>query len=92
MRNPGGYGLIVEPGAPTKELDSFTCCHCNRVVWVKPFAPPADAGGFCRLCMKPTCGPCADLGTCNPFEKQLEEEEARNRFRRSIGVMEQGRP
>ncbi len=76
----GGYAVIVEPGVPTREWDTITCAHCQRIVRVK-----ADPGGFCRQCMKPTCGPCADKGTCTPFEKRLVAYEKRMRFRASLG-------
>lgn len=79
-----GYGLTVEPGKADVEEDTFTCCHCNSVVFLKPREGVADAGGFCRMCMKGTCGPCADKGECTPFEKKLEEMESRDRFRRAL--------
>ncbi len=34
MRNPQGYVTIVEPGQQTKEIDTFTCGHCNTIVHV----------------------------------------------------------
>lgn len=70
MSQAKGYMVIVDPSAPDKEWDTITCCHCNAVVRCK-----ADPGGFCRLCMKAVCGPCADLGACQPFEKKLEAME-----------------
>lgn len=75
----GGYMVITDPEAPTKEFDTITCCHCNRVVRVK-----ADPGGWCMQCMKGLCGPCADKRSCAPFEKKLEAYEKRERFRRSL--------
>lgn len=67
---PQGYATIVGPDAPIKEWDTITCKHCQRVVFVRK-----DPGGFCRCCMAPVCGPCADNGSCAPFEKRLEEFE-----------------
>lgn len=75
MRKPQGYGIIVDPSAPTREFDTLTCAHCNKVYEVRPFQDPTDAGGFCRRCMRHVCGPCADYGTCVPFEKALEAHE-----------------
>lgn len=66
-------------------LPTFTCCHCNAVTVIAPRAKPDDCGGFCRLCMAATCKACAD-GTCVPFEKRLEELEARARFLASMGL------
>jgi hypothetical protein len=74
MRRPQGYAVITDPYAPTREADTFTCCHCNRITFVKP-PPEPMPGGFCRMCMKCICDACCDLG-CTPFEKKLEQMEA----------------
>jgi hypothetical protein len=79
-----GYAIITDPDAPTREFDTITCCHCQRIVPIKPGLSAADAGGFCRLCMEPTCGPCADTGTCTPFEAKLERMEGRKTFLRGV--------
>ena len=79
-----GYALTVEPGKSDIEEDTLTCAHCNSVVFLKARQNPADAGGFCRLCYRNVCGPCADLGSCTPFEKKLEEMESRDRLLRSV--------
>lgn len=85
MRNAGGYGVLFGPNGVQHEVDTFTCAHCNKVVVVKPKCDPADLGGNCRLCMKLVCPRCVDLG-CTPFEKKLEQWEARDRALRSYGV------
>lgn len=85
MRNPGGCVIITDPYAPVREVDTFTCCHCNSIVKVEPGARAEDCGGFCRMCMAPVCPKCAD-GPCVPFEKKLEAEEAAYRARRSYGL------
>jgi len=72
VRNPGGYAIWTYPDGKNVEQDSFTCVHCNQVVFIKP---QADLGGFCIKCMKNVCGPCADLGVCHPFEKKVEAME-----------------
>ena len=76
MRNPGGYAIWASPDADIAvvEKDTFTCVHCNTVVAVLPMGK-GDQGGFCMRCMKNICGPCADLGRCQPFEKWLEAVE-----------------
>ena len=99
MRNPGGYAVIISPDpgtanfdrhrneqlpAGTFEADTFTCCHCNRVIHVKPRAPMDEFGSMCRNCMKMVCPRCAD-GPCVPFEKKIEAEERRGRALRSYG-------
>jgi len=98
MRRPGGYAAIVSPDpsiahfdgfrceqiGASHEADTFTCCHCNRVIHVKPFAPMDDFGSMCRNCMTMTCPTCA-AGPCVPFEKRLEEAEKREIALRSYG-------
>ncbi len=83
MRNPGGYLVITGPES-VEEYDTFTCGHCQRVVVVKHKAQASDLGGMCRLCMKLVCAECDTLGSCTPFEKQMEEEEKSYRLRRAI--------
>jgi hypothetical protein len=86
VRNPQGYALWTDPSGVAQERDTFTCAHCNSVVFVEPAKDPASLGGFCRLCMKNVCAKCADAGKCEPFEKKLEKMEARSRLLKSIGV------
>jgi hypothetical protein len=83
MRNATGYGTWTGPGV-NDEADSFTCVHCNSVVFVKPFQSAADAGGWCMNCAKPICMACADQGQCTPFLRKIEQEEARDRLHRQI--------
>lgn len=103
MRKPGGYAQIVGPDptivyfdgfrceqiAPTHEVDTFTCCHCNRVVHVKTKAPMDEVGSMCRNCMKMVCPACVD-GPCVPFMKKIEEDEQkaylRNQYKMVMGL------
>jgi len=87
MRRPQGYALAVDPGQqkPVLECDTFTCCHCNSIVLVKPKAPPEELGGFCTLCMKNVCPKCVGK-KCIPFEKRLLANEARGRLLRAVGI------
>lgn len=81
-----GYLIITDPNASSPfERDTFTCSHCQKVVIVEFKANPDDLGGFCRLCMKSVCPNCVGKG-CHPFEKKLEEMEAKDRFQRALGV------
>lgn len=84
MRKPGGYGVWTQADGQQKEIDSFSCCHCNRVVFVPPRADPSQLGGFCMCCHKHICSHCADDGRCIPLMKQIEAVEDRDRFRRSL--------
>jgi hypothetical protein len=78
-------GFRCELVRANHEADTFTCCHCNRIIHVKPFAPMDEFGSMCRNCMKMTCPTCAD-GPCVPFEKRLEESEKRQIALRSYGL------
>lgn len=84
MRKPGGYAILTDVEGPTKEWDTFTCFHCQKVVHVKPLAAAEDSGGRCLVCEKLICRVCLGKG-CTPFEKRIEQAEARDRFRRSLG-------
>lgn len=87
MRKAGGYGFYTTvEGNVVDEHDTFTCAHCNSVVKVEPFQRPEDLGGQCTLCNAPICPKCADLGVCFPFEKRLEESEAKQEALRSYGL------
>ncbi|HEV8245682.1 MAG TPA: hypothetical protein VGP93_07935 [Polyangiaceae bacterium] len=85
MRRPQGYAITTEPGKADEELDTFTCRHCNCIVFVKPRQDPSEMGGFCTLCMGHTCARCAGTGQCDPFEKKLERMESRERLLRQVG-------
>jgi hypothetical protein len=81
MYRAGGAFVVSGPGK-TRECDTFTCCHCNRIVRVPVKVRPEDLGGFCTMCSKPVCPQCHAKGSCTPFEKWLDKVEAR----RSYGV------
>lgn len=81
MHRVQGYGTIVDPDASTVEFDTYTCAHCNKIVQLRPHAPP---DGHCLMCNEGICETCAVRGNCDPFEKKLERMEARDRLRRSI--------
>jgi hypothetical protein len=68
------YSILVGPNAVV-ERDSFTCGHCQRIVFVPPGRSATDIGGGCRICHHLICGRCVDLGICKPFEQQIAEIE-----------------
>jgi hypothetical protein len=70
----------TDTGFEAKNRDTFTCHHCGTVVLVKPKCDPADLGGLCKTCMKLICHKCAAKGGCDPWEKQMERMEARERL------------
>lgn len=99
MRNPHGYATIVgdlrkdEPTVVERgirhteaEIDTYTCSHCNAVKHVPPRCDPADLGGLCKQCMGLICPRCVDKQICVPWEKQMQEMEAREHSLRSYGL------
>jgi len=83
MRSPGGYAVILDPGADRAllEMDTFTCCHCNRVCHVRPGS--GVKRGYCFMCGAPHCGG-KNCWECVPFERKLEAWESRGRFQRMM--------
>lgn len=91
MRRPQGF-LTITGERSLIERDTATCGHCGKIVVVKPgsattvyLIPHRDGswheepGAGCRVCMRPVCLPCHDVGVCVPFEKRLERYEALHR-------------
>jgi hypothetical protein len=85
MLRASNYSEITSPDGVVSQ-DSFTCGHCQTVVFVAPRQKGEDVGGLCKCCMRLICGPCVDKGTCDVFEKKLERMEAHDRFLRQAGL------
>jgi hypothetical protein len=81
MSRANGYALWTGGEKKDLEADTFTCPHCNTVVFLHEANRKVDPDdprlgyGFCLKCMKNICAKCADLGTCRPFERWLEKVE-----------------
>jgi hypothetical protein len=80
MFRAGGYLTITGPDNP-KERDTYTCCHCNKIVVVKPGS--GKTRGFCFMCKKPHCG-AKTCYACIPFEAKLEAMEGKKRLYRKL--------
>ena len=90
IRGATGYGILVDPDRPQPtEWDTCTCGHCSRAIFTKPGSASTtymichrdgrwteEPGAFCRVCMRPVCLRCHDLGTCLPFERWIEQQES----------------
>ena len=88
MLRPQGYAVVSYDDGRVVERDTFTCAHCQRVVFVKPRQDPATLGGWCGCCSTLICSTCEADGRCTPFEKRLEEiEEKGRRDRMWSGVL-----
>jgi hypothetical protein len=90
MRKPGGFTFLTYDDGRTVEGESFSCRHCNRVVFVRPRERPEDVGGLCKSCMGLTCAKCTDKmaagALCVPLEERLKREEARYEALRSYRI------
>lgn len=74
MRRPHGVMIVTGPDG-TREYDTITCVHCQRIV-----VPAREEHGFCRLCMDHICAPCVGQ-PCVPFMKALDAYERKLAFR-----------
>ena len=81
MGRVGGYGILTGSSAEIEELDTFTCCHCNGVQFIRPGS--GTQRGYCFNCNQPTCGKERCLN-CIPFERKMEEMENRHRLRKAM--------
>lgn len=70
-------GLIVisDPSAGRKQIDTFTCWHCNAVKMIDAGKSASDMGGWCFQCSKAICATCTSAGGCTPFMKWIEKME-----------------
>jgi hypothetical protein len=84
MLRAGGLACIVDPDLGTKEADTFTCVHCQKITHVKAGVDPYELGGHCRLCNALICKDCVGK-ECTPFMKRVEEEEERAFRMRNYG-------
>jgi hypothetical protein len=83
-REQGSAHWYDENGKETAACSTFTCAHCNTVVFVRPKTHVFhSAPGFCQLCSAHTCRKCTSK-ECKPFEKKLEEIERRGRFMKAV--------
>lgn len=99
MRRPGGYAVWDQGGRVVREQDTFTCGHCMGIIAVVSgragdradprlgkFQVEASDVRMCPACSRTVCGHCAALKRCLPFERRIEEQEARGRALVSMGV------
>jgi hypothetical protein len=84
MLNPGGQATYHAPDGTVVEQDTYTCAHCNRIILLKPAQSPY---GGCRQCGGMICSTCVGDVVCKPWERRMEETEARFAMRRSAGLI-----
>ena len=74
-RHPGGMLIESNLGSDrTKEVPTYTCGHCQRVVIMNPTR--TRPRNMCRRCMRQTCETAGCLQECNPIERDLERAYA----------------
>ena len=81
MARVGGYAITTGVWGEVEEYDTFTCPHCNGVCFIRPGS--GTQRGYCFRCNLPTCGKERCM-SCIPFERKMEEMEARSRLRRAL--------
>ena len=81
MARVGGYSVTTGVWGEVEECDTYTCPHCNGVCFIRPGS--GTQRGYCFRCNLPTCGKERCM-SCIPFERKMEEMEARYRLRRAL--------
>lgn len=79
VRHPKGYFIITGPAGLCDEGETLQCVHCGMHWKVEPGS--GRKRGFCLQCGGPTCGKKECEIKCLPFEKAMEQAEARARAR-----------
>ena len=80
-RKSPGYIHIFDPEAPVKERDTFTCCHCNKIIVVR--SGSGIERGYCVNCDDLHCGG-SSCWNCVPFERKLLAMEGRQELWKSF--------
>lgn len=82
----------VQPGSVVEfrdEIGNLTenygsvCAHCQRLTMMTSQREVSEKTDLCRQCMRLVCLHCAGKG-CTPWEKQMEAQEHRGRFRQAL--------
>jgi len=89
-----GVAITAMPYGEIIECQTFTCAHCQAIVNVVPGADGPhrqnDGSGLCMICFGLTCKRCqlaqSKGAPCTPWEKKMEQIEARDRALRSYGI------
>lgn len=89
-RGAGGHYEVFDPDPPKGqpklfERETYTCAHCGSLHTVPPLGTQAETPGRCFQCDKLICQECLK-GGCTPFEKKIEEMEARGRLFSALGI------
>lgn len=86
-----GFLTVVnrETGAVEKEVETYSCGHCQHVTEAPHSVALDQLGCFCLACCRPVCQVCTEKmargGLCDPFENKLDKIAARAESLRSMG-------
>ncbi len=77
---PKGFNRTTDGWGVDKKEDTFTCKHCQQLVFVQLRADPNEF--WCTSCMAPICPECKKQEwnrpagkACSHFERRLEASE-----------------
>ena len=101
MRRASGY-MTTFGDVPLQEHDTAQCGHCQQHIPVKAgtastvylvqslvgsqIVTKEEPGAMCLVCMRTVCLKCHDLGRCLPWERMIEQSEARDRWMKAAGI------
>lgn len=87
---PKGHSVVIDGWGVETHQDTYSCKHCQRVVFVKPKTDPNEF--WCASCAAPICQACKaqewnkPAGACSHFERRLAKAEARFAMLRDMGL------
>lgn len=86
MRNEQGRATLTDrtTGNIIREVSTFQCHHCSRIIHVPVKADPAAIGGLCGHCVKLICPNCVGK-PCTPWLERIYAFERKLDARRSYG-------
>lgn len=82
VRRPMGYMVSTGPVGVEDEGETTMCVHCQMHWKVQPGS--GRKRGFCFNCNGLTCGKESCETRCVPFEKAIEEMEAKGRLEAAL--------
>lgn len=101
-RKSEGVGTVTLADGSSFDIKTVTCGHCQRLCAVEAGTDctgPGRSGPMpglaarrrpgthvCHICWRIVCDQCHAVGSCKPWEEQMQRTEARDRFLRSAGL------
>lgn len=83
VRRPQGYSFLSNQESDRiQEHDTLMCCHCQMILVIRPGS--GTERGWCYKCSGPLCGKKKCQEKCVPFEKVIEQIEAKGRLEHQL--------